>query len=505
MKKKGLVALIMSAVLAAGGVEAFAAYPGSPQVTMRAIYTDAEMPQSVFRTGYICPESSSRVLTQSDLAGFSARDLRVAFHEIYARHGKIFDEQDIQEYFNARWWYTPRIPTQSFSDTMLSNIELVNLGLIADLISGLDTAAQFVFSDSSLRRLTEADLVNLTEWQVSIAKNEIFARHGRRFNTPELQNYFDCCSWYQGTVVPQAFSYAVFNETELANIELLNNWQNRCVAAPEYILPESACRYYSAAELAGLSAWQLRLARNELFARHGRIFVVPVIREYFSGCPWYSGTVAPENFSYNVFNSFESANLNLILAVEDRLRASGQTCLTVITAQSDTCPQQTAPVVVVLPSVPAVPEIPCVPQIPAVPEVPAAVPTAVAVPVVTVVSPTASAQPQPAAPAQTCGGNYLFIDTESADCNGNGRIDYIASLRTASGDSIQESSFAAWAGGASIYGKTYSVWRSPYGLCAFVMNPNGDTSYIVDEAAIVALINTYGISQTLVPANGLIH
>ena len=493
MRKKGLIALVMSAVLTISGVNAFAALPGLSRVSMNAIYTEAELPQSVVMTGYISPDSSSRVLTQNDFAGFSARDLRVAFHEIYARHGKIFDEQDIQEYFSGRWWYSPRIPYQSFSDTLLSDIELVNLSLIVDLISSLDVAAQFVFSDSSLRRLSEADLVNLTEWQVAIAKNEIFARHGRRFNNAALQNYFDTCSWYQGTVAPQAFSYAVFNPTELANVELLDAWQNRQAPGSPYILPESSTRYLSEADLAGLSAGQLRLARNELFARHGRIFVVPVIREYFTGCSWYQGTVPPECFSYSVFNPYELANLNLILAVEDRLRASCQAAVDggQLIPTGDAANATNAVLLPQVPEVPQVPAVPAAPAAPAVPEVPSV--------------PTAPVQPAAPAPApQPAISSYLYIDTESADANGNGRIDYIASLRSTEGSSVKEASDAAWATGASSYGKTYSVWESPYGLCAYVKSA-GSESYIIDEAAIIALINTYGISRSLVPYNSLVH
>ena len=139
----------------------------------------------------------------------------------------------------------------------------------------------------------------------------------------------------------------------------------------------------------------------------------------------------------------------------------------------------------------AVPAETAAPAAPAVPEVPSV--------------PTAPVQPAAPAPApQPAISSYLYIDTESADANGNGRIDYIASLRSTEGSSVKEASDAAWATGASSYGKTYSVWESPYGLCAYVKSA-GSESYIIDEAAIIALINTYGISRSLVPYNSLVH
>ena len=45
----------------------------------------------------------------------------------------------------------------------------------------------------------------------------------------------------------------------------------------------------------GLSKADLRLARNEILARHGRIFNSDDLKTYFEGKSWYSGTVAPED------------------------------------------------------------------------------------------------------------------------------------------------------------------------------------------------------------------
>ena len=61
---------------------------------------------------------------------------------------------------------------------------------------------------------------------------------------------------------------------------------------------------------------QVVLARNEIFARHGRIFKSPEIAAYFNGKSWYHGSVAPEDFSYSVFNRYESANIDFIVKYE---------------------------------------------------------------------------------------------------------------------------------------------------------------------------------------------
>ena len=92
--------------------------------------------------------------------------------------------------------------------------------------------------------------------------------------------------------------------------------QEKEEAQKDYICPESDSRYLTGADLAGLSDWELLLARNEIYARHGRKFNDPDIRAYFESKSWYSGTVDPDSFNANVFNQFEKKNIELIQSYE---------------------------------------------------------------------------------------------------------------------------------------------------------------------------------------------
>ncbi len=83
-----------------------------------------------------------------------------------------------------------------------------------------------------------------------------------------------------------------------------------------YLLPDSATRYLTEEDLAPLTAEECCFARNEIFARHGRIFKTPEIADYFASKTWYHGTVAPERFDDKVFNEFERANVQFIQAYE---------------------------------------------------------------------------------------------------------------------------------------------------------------------------------------------
>lgn len=84
----------------------------------------------------------------------------------------------------------------------------------------------------------------------------------------------------------------------------------------KYILPNSDSQYISAKQLKGMTDYQLMMARNEIYARHGRRFVDTTIQLYFNQQSWYRGTVEPEDFSDQVFNQYERANLNAIVAEE---------------------------------------------------------------------------------------------------------------------------------------------------------------------------------------------
>lgn len=87
--------------------------------------------------------------------------------------------------------------------------------------------------------------------------------------------------------------------------------------AADYILPESDSRVYTRAELEGLSVWELYLARNEVFARHGRQFRNADLAEYFGGKDWYDPTWDPDEFDgWFSPNEYEKANTDLISELE---------------------------------------------------------------------------------------------------------------------------------------------------------------------------------------------
>jgi hypothetical protein len=73
--------------------------------------------------GYIFIDSGRMILDEMNLAQLDTRLLYLAKNEIYARHGYIFREKPLQNYFKTRAWYRP----QFFWVGNLTSIEKKNI------------------------------------------------------------------------------------------------------------------------------------------------------------------------------------------------------------------------------------------------------------------------------------------------------------------------------------------------------------------------------------------
>ena len=82
-------------------------------------------------------------------------------------------------------------------------------------------------------------------------------------------------------------------------------------APRDFIFPDSDRVRLTREMLLNLSPAQLRIARNEIFARRGRFFRDPALAEYFGRFSWY------RPYAWDVpLNAVEQANVALIASVE---------------------------------------------------------------------------------------------------------------------------------------------------------------------------------------------
>jgi eukaryotic-like serine/threonine-protein kinase len=72
-------------------------------------------------------------------------------------------------------------------------------------------------------------------------------------------------------------------------------------------------------DLYGLNPAELRLLRNVIFARHGRIFDTPGLQKYFAARAWYK---ANAGYSDEMLDATDRENVNMIFALENKAKAT---------------------------------------------------------------------------------------------------------------------------------------------------------------------------------------
>ena len=225
-------------------------------------------------------------------------------------------------------------------------------------LAGTSDAApviEYIFPDVAERYLDRSEVSRLSPQAISYAKNEIYARHGRKFASQELKDYFGSKSWYAGTVDPDDFTDKVFNVYEQANLLLIVEYDtykldqpgydiyrvneelslfaaetSEAAIAPEsgylsgqYIFADSDIRYLTEEEVNVLSARVACYARYEIYARRGAIFTPQELQEYFGGKNWYAGRINLSDFSSEMFNQYELYNMKLLNEREKALEPDG--------------------------------------------------------------------------------------------------------------------------------------------------------------------------------------
>ena len=69
--------------------------------------------------------------TIQNLSVLDSYGLKITRNEIYARHGRIFNDQELQEYFQRQNWYVPQTASNDFDDSCLNEVEKYNIQLIS--------------------------------------------------------------------------------------------------------------------------------------------------------------------------------------------------------------------------------------------------------------------------------------------------------------------------------------------------------------------------------------
>jgi hypothetical protein len=95
-------------------------------------------------------------------------------------------------------------------------VERANVALIT-------SREKLLHEELGTRTLQVADVRGLRPDDARLLRNEIFARHGRRFKDPRLQRYFASFAWYHPA---DAFREDQLNDTERKNATLISQYES---------------------------------------------------------------------------------------------------------------------------------------------------------------------------------------------------------------------------------------------------------------------------------------
>lgn len=252
-------------------------------------------------------------LKPADLARVALEDLKLMRGVVFGRHGRVFKDAEIVTYLTAQDWYKPN---PDFKNSMLNKTENRNLDLIRDAeASKHQTVQPGDMRYWRTRTLTARKLGvhSGAEWRV--LRSEVEAIHGKRFSEPWLQQYFDERYWYKPSDNYDFKKLSALEQKNLQTIAAAQKKSRKLALAPgDMELFEG--RLISARMLHGLSLNELRLLRNEVYARHGRQFQAPWLSQYFFSQPWYQPN---DNFKDEQLSGPDKQNVETIVAYENKI------------------------------------------------------------------------------------------------------------------------------------------------------------------------------------------
>ena len=297
------LALLVASVSPALGRAASAAPPPAAQ-------------QSAFEKAEAL-DFSKKAVTRAELKELDLWDLRMLRGVVFGRHGRVFKDRDIQSYLKDKTWYKP---DPNFSNASLNATERANL----DLIRELEAEKHEQIEPGDLRwwqsrPMTVAKLGTHSAGEWRILRAEVEAVRGKRFDDdPWLQNYFEERYWYKADPSYDARQLTQTERKNLALIDAAQRKQRKAAVSPGD-MEHFERRLVTEEMLRGLSLHELRLLRNEVYARRGRQFRTEWLAQYFWSQPWYEGR---EDNSEPELSETEKKNIETIVAYERKVKDS---------------------------------------------------------------------------------------------------------------------------------------------------------------------------------------
>jgi hypothetical protein len=260
---------------------------------------------------------SKRKVTRAELKDVDLWSLKLLRGVVFGRHGRVFKDRDIQSYLKEQAWYKPN---PNFSNSMLNAAERDNL----DLIRELEAEQHDQIEPGDLRwwqakPMTEEKLGTHSAAEWLILRAEVEAVRGKTFDDdPWLRQYFEDRYWYKADPAYDARQLTQTERNNLTAIDAAQRKQRRAAVSPGD-MEHFENRLVAEEMLKGLSLHELRLLRNEIYARRGRQFRTEWLAQYFYSQPWYDPR---EDNAEPELSQTEKTNIATIVAYERKVKES---------------------------------------------------------------------------------------------------------------------------------------------------------------------------------------
>ncbi len=219
------------------GLENYSSYTFEDVVTLSQ---NSSIPVFIIGIGEEYDADALRMLAEECSGAYysaNVEDLESILTDIYL---SIYEQQ--QDYYVFQYTSPDTENQNQFRDIVLSTSETTEFygtytkeyvpqsdisGAFASDYMNMDYMLEF----SSQREVTAADLQGLSLAQLRIARNEVFARHGRQFKDSMLNQWFYSRAWYLN--LPMKYSPDDFDrinpspltKLELQNVEFIRNYE----------------------------------------------------------------------------------------------------------------------------------------------------------------------------------------------------------------------------------------------------------------------------------------
>ena len=349
---------------------------------------------------YIFPDTDKELLTEEDVKDLPAQLLAYGRYEILAKHGELFESEELKDYFGTQKWYFGFLADEKEVEGLLNDYEKENLAFLKkqekaegeyeldqkdfdyELVEkwlagtyvpgeeeirtgGQEAGTEKKEEESSGKKKadakknsgketekaeTEAPAAEVKEKKAAeteaataevvetkAAETEAAAAEVEETKAAETEA---AAAEVDETKAPETEAAAGSEKDskfeDLSGVDLFDlspeiqetaTKEKETEAAEdtrsEYIFADADTRYLTQEEVDKLSLQAVCYAKNEIYARHGRKFLSTELQEYFNDKSWYQGTVEAEKFSPSVFNKYESDNIQILVKAEEKLRSGG--------------------------------------------------------------------------------------------------------------------------------------------------------------------------------------